>query len=97
MRALELIDQAPPDALILDLLMPEMDGYTLLEELQHRPEWQNIPIIVVTARGREDESITAGLVGITHQDGLTIGETMRCLKANLDAFLPLATRAERAQ
>lgn len=87
-RALELIAQQPPDAVVLDLLMPEVDGYTVLEQLRSRAETHDLPVIVVTARGREEEKITAGLVGLTQHEGFTIGETMRCLKVSLDALLP---------
>jgi signal transduction histidine kinase/CheY-like chemotaxis protein len=89
-RALEIMAHQPPDALILDLLMPDIDGYTVMERLRSRPEWQTLPIIIVTARGREEEKITTGLVGLTQRDGFSIGETVRCLKANLDALLPPA-------
>jgi signal transduction histidine kinase/DNA-binding response OmpR family regulator len=39
-----------PDAIILDLIMPEMDGFEFLEAMRGRPDWRNIPVIVVTAR-----------------------------------------------
>ncbi|HTW26655.1 MAG TPA: response regulator [Acetobacteraceae bacterium] len=40
----------PPALILLDLLMPEMDGFALLAELKARPEWHDIPVIVVTAK-----------------------------------------------
>ncbi len=40
----------PPQMILLDLLMPEMDGFGLLERLRVRPEWRDIPVIVVTAK-----------------------------------------------
>jgi PAS domain S-box-containing protein len=38
-----------PDLIILDLLMPEMDGYAFLDVKAQRPEWQEIPVVVVSA------------------------------------------------
>jgi signal transduction histidine kinase/CheY-like chemotaxis protein len=39
-----------PDVIVLDLMMPEMDGFEFLEEMRHRPEWHDIPVVVVTAK-----------------------------------------------
>jgi signal transduction histidine kinase/CheY-like chemotaxis protein len=41
---------APPRLILLDLLMPEMDGFGFLERLRVNPEWRDIPVIVVTAK-----------------------------------------------
>src|SRR5690349_12963915 len=41
-----------PDLIILDIMMPEMDGYTLNTHLLANPATQNIPVIVLTAKGR---------------------------------------------
>jgi len=35
---------------VLDLMMPEMDGFEFLDELRHRAEWRHIPVVVVTAK-----------------------------------------------
>jgi signal transduction histidine kinase/CheY-like chemotaxis protein len=40
----------PPSLILLDLMMPEMDGFTLLEQLRQHPTWQHIPVVVVTAK-----------------------------------------------
>ena len=47
---LSLIQKSKPDLLILDLLMPEMDGFTVIEELHKNPETDDIPVIIVTAK-----------------------------------------------
>src|SRR3989304_949638 len=43
-----------PDLIILDLLMPIMDGYAVANELKDDPETKHIPIIILTASQRED-------------------------------------------
>jgi hypothetical protein len=48
--ALARIAEAQPDAIILDLIMPEMDGFEFLEELRSRAEWRDIPVVVVTSK-----------------------------------------------
>ncbi len=49
-EALEAISQKPPDAILLDLLMPGMDGFAVLEHLQQDPQSRHIPVIVLTAK-----------------------------------------------
>ena len=46
---LELIRREQPDLVLLDLMMPEMDGYTVIEELKKDPALHEIPVIVITA------------------------------------------------
>jgi signal transduction histidine kinase/CheY-like chemotaxis protein len=41
---------AIPEVILLDLMMPEMDGFQFITELRRNPAWQNIPIIVITAK-----------------------------------------------
>jgi CheY-like chemotaxis protein len=47
--ALAQLADAMPDVVILDLLMPEMDGFEFLEELRHSRPWRDVPVVVVTA------------------------------------------------
>jgi adenylate cyclase len=48
--ALTRLNEARPSAILLDLMMPEMDGFEFLDEVRQREEWCDIPIIVITAR-----------------------------------------------
>jgi signal transduction histidine kinase/CheY-like chemotaxis protein len=48
--ALERIKQDLPHIILLDLMMPEMDGFELVAALQEQPTWRRIPVIVMTAR-----------------------------------------------
>lgn len=43
-------ETAQPDAILLDLMMPEMDGLTVCRQLQVNPKTQNIPIVLLTAK-----------------------------------------------
>jgi adenylate cyclase len=48
--ALTRLKEAHPSAILLDLMMPEMDGFEFLEEVRRHEEWRDIPVIVITAR-----------------------------------------------
>lgn len=43
------IEKFQPELILLDLKLPDIDGYTLLEEMQNKPDYPNIPVIVVSA------------------------------------------------
>ncbi len=48
MQCLELIEEEIPDLLILDLLMPRMDGFAVIQELRSSPNYANLSIIILT-------------------------------------------------
>ncbi len=58
--ALELISNEPPDLILLDIMMPEMDGYEVCQRLKDNESTRDIPVIFVTAMG-EVEDETRGL------------------------------------
>jgi CheY-like chemotaxis protein len=48
--ALERVAESQPELILLDLMMPEMDGCAFLETLRHQDAWRSIPVVVVTAK-----------------------------------------------
>jgi CheY-like chemotaxis protein len=53
--ALERVAEDRPELILLDLMMPEMDGFQFIEELRKQEAWRAIPIIVVTAKDLTEE------------------------------------------
>jgi CheY-like chemotaxis protein len=69
---LEMLAQSRPDAILLDLMMPEMDGFELLAHLQDQADWRDIPVIVITALdlSQEDQRRLNGRVAhVIHKSG----------------------------
>lgn len=53
--ALQEFERRTPDALLLDISLPHMDGTEVLARLRERPDWQKVPIIAFTAYASEAE------------------------------------------
>jgi CheY-like chemotaxis protein/anti-sigma regulatory factor (Ser/Thr protein kinase) len=54
-EALEQLEKNKPQVILLDLMMPVMDGFDFLLEMRANAEWQDIPVIVLTAKDLTDE------------------------------------------
>lgn len=59
-----MMPDVQPHLILLDLMMPIMDGFGFLAEMRTRQEWQHIPVIVITAKDltREERSRLSGCV-----------------------------------
>ena len=69
-KGLELVRQQPPDLILLDVMMPEMDGYAVFAELARDPKTSKIPVIFVTAytdADNETRALAAGAVDSIHK------------------------------
>jgi DNA-binding response OmpR family regulator len=59
-EALDMIDETPPDAVILDVMMPEMDGITVCKTLRANPATAILPIIMLSGKTQR-EAVNEGL------------------------------------
>ena len=57
MSGLETVKRLIPDLVLLDLMMPDVDGWQVYDTLRSSPETRQIPIIIVTARGQQDHRV----------------------------------------
>ena len=60
LEALDIIKHEMPDVIIMDVMMPNMDGFSACQALRSKPETAEIPIILLSARAQA-EAIRAGL------------------------------------
>jgi len=84
-QALDQVDRTGPDVIVLDLNLPGLDGYGVLSHLRSRPATADIPVVVLTAKGDEDNEVRVFELGA--DDFLTKPFRARALSARLDAVL----------
>ncbi len=59
-EALEQVEAFDPDLILLDIMLPEINGYEVCQKLRENPKFKNLKIILLTAKGRQVE-IAKGL------------------------------------
>ncbi len=65
-QTFSMIKTSPPDLILMDINMPDIDGYTLTGQLKQIPELKNVPIIALTAnvmKGDRERTLDAGCDG----------------------------------
>lgn len=62
-QAIEMASADPPDAILLDVMMPEMDGPTTFEQLRNMPETKHIPVVFLTAKVQAADHRRIGELG----------------------------------
>lgn len=63
LQAVKIARKKKPDLILLDLMLPEKDGYSVFRDLKQSNLTQNIPVVMLTARGKLDEKITGLSLG----------------------------------
>ncbi len=64
--ALDMLDEATPDLILTDMMMPEIDGVGLIKRLRETPAWAEIPVVVVSAYTEpeiQENAFAAGATG----------------------------------
>jgi CheY-like chemotaxis protein len=84
-EGLEALRLNPPDLLLLDLMMPVLDGFEVVDRMRSDPRLQNIPIILLTATSYGEDALNqrGSRIVIERGSGLHPAETLRCLHAIL--------------
>ena len=85
-EGLDVVERESLDVVFLDIKMPGMDGLALLERLRERPATATVPVVFMTARGRQadlDRYHAAGAAGVIVKpfDPLTLADRIRGLMA----------------
>jgi len=84
-QALDEVDRHAPDIIVLDLNLPGLDGYGVLSHLRSREATKDIPVVVLTAKGDEDNEVRVFELGA--DDFLSKPFRARSLAARLEAVL----------
>ena len=77
--------------ILLDLMMPEMDGFAFLDEMHRQQKWKNIPVIVVTAKdltNEERERLNGHAGKILQKGGYQREELLRRVSEMVSAHVP---------
>jgi two-component system, OmpR family, response regulator VicR len=56
-QGLEIIQREKPDLVLLDLMMPDLDGWEVYQQLKGDPELKNIPVVIVTAKAQSIDKV----------------------------------------
>lgn len=89
-EALSKARSSPPDLVVLDLHMPQLDGFAVLEQLRREPRFHRLPIVALTASAMQGDRDKALLAGFTSY--ITKPVTLSVLRAEVTRLLEPADR-----
>ncbi|NMC02585.1 MAG: substrate-binding domain-containing protein [Chloroflexi bacterium] len=97
-EALAILQQEPVDLVLLDLTMPEMDGFAVLEAMREQPRTRDIPVIVVTGQvltAGEMARLNRGVATVLGKGLFSVDETLAHIGAALEHKRQLNSEAQR--
>ena len=65
-ECINILNENTPDLILLDLMMPNMNGWQILDVILGKPEWRNIPVFIITGAGSNEFKEQAEDLGITY-------------------------------
>ncbi len=86
--ALRLLSERQPDLLLLDWIMPDADGFSVLQTKSQNDLIRDIPVIVISAKDPEREPIVSKSLMVTRQEGLSTHDLMLSLESVTRALTP---------
>ncbi|MBF0450190.1 MAG: response regulator [Candidatus Magnetomorum sp.] len=97
LMCLELMKETTPDVLVLDLMMPGMDGFQVIEHMRSHPEAREIPVIVVTAKdltSDDKKKLSRNVFSILSKNETVLTELLLKIKSILSNLSTLEPGAE---
>ena len=82
-EALSCLQEEKPDLILLDLMMPEMDGFQVVAALQEKPAWRDIPVIVITSRdldAKDRERLNSGVESVLVKEAFRPAELVERIR-----------------
>ncbi len=80
-QAIRILHRERPDVVLLDLVMPEVDGFRVLEERGQDPALRDTPFIIISARDPAGEPIVSDSLAVTRGGGLSAAQLLACIEA----------------
>ena len=96
-RALSLLRQRRPDVMLLDLIMPGMDGFQVLQEKSQDPRIRDIPVVIVSATDPSGEPIVSDMLTVTRGGGLSVRDLLACIQTVGEILSPAGQLDGRGQ
>src|SRR5436305_3121847 len=82
-EALDRLQQGKPDVILLDLMMPEMDGFAVVAALQKEAAWRDIPVIVITSLdldAKDRERLNSGVQSVLVKEKFRPADLVECIR-----------------
>jgi CheY-like chemotaxis protein len=89
--ALEQVSREVPSMILLDLLMPVMDGFAFLRELRNEADWRDIPVLVITSKDitkKEKQLLKDKVVTVLKKGAYTREELLEQVSSAIKQFIP---------
>jgi len=94
-QALDLLESRRPDVMLLDLIMPGMDGFQVLQAKSRDPSIRDIPVVIVSSRDPSNEPIVSNMLSVMRGNGLSVGDLLNCIQAISETLTPSTRSADR--
>jgi CheY-like chemotaxis protein len=95
-EALKVLHESRPSAVLLDLVMPNMDGFQFLEAKSQDPALRDIPVIVISAQDAAGQPVVSSALAVTAQEGLSAPRLLACVRALTEILAVGGAPADRA-
>lgn len=93
-QALELAQRQTVDVILLDLFIPELNGFQFLSIRSQDPQLQKIPVILISARDPQGQPLASNAFAVTRGGGLSVTKLLACIEAVNSILSPIDPPAD---